>query len=299
MLLIIILHALWAGSVTASKVLLTYTKPIFLTGIRMFISGSLLLLYQYIYKGERFNFQRRELSLYIQLTLIGIYISYIMRFWALGSISATKSMFLYNTAPFLSAIYSYVLFKEKMTTKQWIGLFVGVLGLIPILWTTSPAEQAFGEILFISWPELITFLSVAAYSYSWIVIRKLIRDHNHSPLLVNGVSMFFGGILALITAFFVEGTFPVTSFWPFASLLTFIILLSNILCHNLYGHLLRTYSATFMALAGFLGPPFAAFYGWFLKNEVVTWHFYVSTIIVFFALFLFYKDEMQGMEIDL
>ena len=295
MLLIIILHALWAGSVTASKILLNYTQPIFLTGIRMFIAGAILLLYQYFYDREQFTFKRKDWHLYAQLIFFGIYLSYIMRSWALENMSASKSMFLYNCAPFMSALYSYVLLNEKLTKKQWFGLCVGALGLVPILMTTSAAEKAGGEVFFISLAEIITFLSVAAYSYSWIVMRTLIREKEYSPIMVNGISMFLGGLLALVTAFFVEGPFPVTDFWPFAGLLTGIILVSNILCHNLYGHLLRKYSATFMALASFLGPPFAAVYGWALKNEVITWHFYASSVIVFFALYLFYTElEMQS-----
>lgn len=301
MLLIILLHALWAGSVTCSKILLQYTEPIFLTGIRMFIAGLILLLYQYRYANHEFVLKRKDFFLYAQLIIIGIYISYVLRFWALESITASKSMFLFNCAPFMTSLYSYFLFKEKMTRKQWFGLILGMVGLIPILMSSTRAEQEVGEAFFISWPELATILSVAAYSYSWIIIRTLIRDKSYSPLMVNGISMFAGGLLALITAFFLEGIFPVTDVWPFLGLLTFIIIVSNIICHNLYGHLLRKYSATFLSFAGFLGAPFAAMYGYFLKNEVITWHFYVSGFIVFIALYLFYKDEMlhTGMDIEL
>ncbi len=267
----------------------------------MFIAGILLLIYQYFYAHEHFKFKRSHIPLYAQLIIIGTYASYILRFWALESLTASKSMFLYNCAPFMTSLYSYFFFSEKMTRKQWFGLFLGMVGLIPLLMSSSPAEQTFGEFLFISWPEVATILSVAAYSYSWIVMRTLIRDKSYSPMMVNGISMFAGGLLALITSFFVEGPFPVTNFWPFITLLAFIIIISNIICHNLYGHLLRKYSATFLSFAGFLGAPFAAIYGFFLKNEVITWHFYLSSVIVFVALYLFYKDEMlqTGMEIDL
>ncbi len=302
MLLIIILHALWAGSVTASKILLSYTSPIFLTGIRMLLAGMILLAYQYLYFRDSFTVHKRDIWLYAQLIFFGIYSSYILRFWALESISASKSMFLFNCAPFISSLYSYFFFKEKMTLRQWIGLGIGFIGMIPILLTATSEEQSFGELLFISWPELATIVSVFAYSYGWIIIRTLVREKDYSPSFVNGVSMFIGGFFALITAFFFEGLWPVTDVLPFAGLLAFIIIISNILCHNLYGNLLRKYSTTFLAFTGFLGSPFAAFYGFVLKNEVITWHYYVSSLIVFIGLYLFYKDEMiaqnEGMEFE-
>ena len=80
--------------------------------------------------------------------------------------------------------------------------------------------------------------------------------------------MFIGGVMALITAYFTEGPQEMGDPGAFLSLLILVILISNIICHNLYAHLLRKYSATFLAFAGFLGPLFSAFYGWiFLGRE--------------------------------
>jgi drug/metabolite transporter (DMT)-like permease len=302
MWLIIILHALWASSVTASKFLLAYTTPIFLTGIRMLLAGLILIAYQYFYAHEHFaRIRRNHLWLFTQLIFIGIYVSYILRFWALDSISASKSMFLFNFAPFISSLYAYFFFKEKMTKRQWAGLCIGFIGMIPLLLTTSKTEPCLSELFCISWPEIATIASVFAYSYSWVLIRTLVRDNGYPPAMINGISMFFGGFFALITAFFVEGFFPVTEFWPFAGLLTFIIIISNIICHNLYGHLLRQYSTTFLAFTSFIGSPFAALYGFLLKSEIITWHYYVSSVIVLVGLFLFYKDEIvqEGVELEI
>jgi drug/metabolite transporter (DMT)-like permease len=209
-------------------------------------------------------------------------------------------MFLFNCAPFISSLYSYFFFKERMTRRQWAGLGIGFLGMIPLLLTTTRAESSFGELFFMSWPEVATILSVFSYSYGWIIMRTLVREKNYSPMMVNGISMSIGGFLALITAFIFEGFFPVTALLPFFGLLSFIIIISNIICHNLYGYLLRKYSTTFLAFTSFLGSPFAALYGFVLKSESITWHYYVSSCIVFIGLLLFYKDEIgqQGMELE-
>ncbi len=293
MLLIVVLYALWALSVTTSKELLSYTPPIFLTGSRMFIAGIILLIWQYVYANEHFQFKRKDIWLYLQIVFFGVYSTNILRFWAMESISASKSMFLFNFSPFLSSLYSYFAFNERVSKTQWLGLGIGVVGMIPILMSTSPAEQTAGEFLFLSWAEIATLLSVAAQAYSWIVMRTLVRDMSYSPMMINGLCMTVGGAMALVTAFFVEGAFPVTDPIPFIAMLSFIILISNIICHNLYGFLLRQYTATFLSFAGFMAPLFAAAIGWVTKSEVVTWHFYVSSVVVFIALYLFYKDELR------
>ncbi len=293
MLLIILLYALFASSFSIGKILLGYTQPIFLAGSRMLVGGALLLGYQYFYAHKHFRFQKKDSWYYIQLTLFGIYITYILRFWALRDLSSVKTSFLYNLAPFFSALYSYFFFSEKMTTKQWVGLGIGFIGTIPILLTTSPIEKFIGELYFLSWQEIAVLVSVATHSYSWIIMRKLIRDKSYSPMMVNGISMFAGGLLAIITSFFVEGFFPVTNVVPFASWLMLVVVISNIICYNFYGYLLRTYTVTFLSFAGFLGPMFAALYGWFFLHEIVTWHFYISTVIVLIGLFMFYQDELH------
>jgi drug/metabolite transporter (DMT)-like permease len=72
-----------------------------------------------------------------------------------------------------------------------------------------------------------------------------------------------------------------------------VVIVSNLLCHNLYGHLLRHYTATLLSFAGFLTPIFAALYEWMLRGTIITWHFYASCIIVFIGLYLFYQDELR------
>ena len=294
MILILVLYALFGSSFPISKKLLTYTSPLFLTGIRMFIAGTLLLLYQYFYAHEHFRFRWKNIWYYLQIIIFGIYLTYILRFWGLAQLSPSKTAFLFNMAPFFSSMYSYFVFNEKLTRLQWVGLGIGFMGLIPILISTSPAEQMVGEFSIFSWAELAVLAAVAAHSYSWIVVRKLIKHKNYAATMINGMSMFAGGALALLTSFIVEGTTHIPSEPAFFGWLAIIIVISNIICHNLYGFLLRRYTATFLSFAGFLGPIFAAGYGWLLAGERITWHFYVAGIIVFCGLYLFYHHELKG-----
>lgn len=293
MLLIVILYALWAASVTASKIIIEFSQPIFLTGIRMFVAGTLLLGYQYFFGKHEFEFKRAYIRHYIQIIVLGIYATYILRFWALESVTATKAMFLFNLSPFFSALYSYFFLNEKLSRVQWFGLLLGFVGLIPVLLTTSKGEVAWGEFAFISLQECAIIVSVAMHSYSWIVMKKLVRDRTSSPMMINGICMSIGGLLALITSAYFEGFTPVINPGYFFGVLAFIIIVSNIICHNLYCYLLREYSATLLSFGGLLGPPFAALYGWMLFGESITWHFYVTSCIVGLGLYLFYKDELS------
>lgn len=293
MFLIILLYALFGMSFPLSKIILKIIDPMFYTGIRMVVAGLLLLGYQYFYAHHHFKFQRKNIWLYSQIALFGIYLTYILRFVGLATLTSAKTAFLFNFMPFFSAFYSYFFFKEKLTRQQWIGLLIGFIGFIPILISTSKVEQKLGEFLFISWPECAVLLAVAFQSYSWIIMRKLVKDNAYAPSMINGMTMTIGGIAAFITALIWEGPQEVADPGALASWLILVILVSNIICHNLYGYLLKKYTATFLAFAGFLGPLFSAFYGWLFLSETITWHFYTSALLVFIGLFMFYKHELE------
>jgi len=293
MWLIVLLYALFSSSFVIGKVLLTYTSPIFLCGIRMALGGSILLTYQYFYAHKHFRFKMRHMKYYIQIIVFGFYLAHILRFWSLNNMPSFKACFLMNIAPFFTAFYSYLFFKEKMTYKQWGGLGIGFLGMIPMLLTSSPGESKFGEFAFISWPELSILVSVGIHTYSWIIIRKLIKDKSYSPMMVNGIGMTAGGALALLTSFLMGSFWPVSDFLPFMGLLMLTVIISNIICYNLYGYLLKSYTMTFLSFAGFISPFFGALYGWMFLKETVGWPFYVSTFFVFIGLYLFYQDELN------
>ena len=100
MFLIILLYALFGSSFPISKTLLGFADPIFLTGIRMFTAGSALLIYQYNFAHHKFSFDRKHIFLYLQIVIFGIYLTYILRFWGLASLTNAKTAFLFNVMPF-------------------------------------------------------------------------------------------------------------------------------------------------------------------------------------------------------
>lgn len=112
--------------------------------------------------------------------------------------------------------------------------------------------------------------------------------------MANGWSMLIGGSIALVNSSLVEtwDPLPVTEYAPFLISGLLLIIISNMICYNLYGVLLRHYSATFMSFAGFTTPLFTALFGWFFLGELITWHFYASFAVVLSGLALFHRDEL-------
>lgn len=293
-LLILILNLLFASSFIIGKAVLQFSSPLFFVGFRMVFAGILLLLFNYFFSKKKVHFDKPSLILFGKLSLFHIYLPYVLEYWALQYVSAAKTSLLFNLSPFATAILAYLVFGEKLSHQKLIGLFIGFMGFIPILMEKSLSEVVAGEILYISLPELCIILSVICAMYAWILIQKH-SAQNVSFSLLNGVSMFGGGLLALATSFISEqwSPLPVTDWSNFIYLTLLIVLVANIICYNLYSYLLGKFTATFLSFTGFTIAIFTGLLQFIFFKVPVTPAFYISGVIILVGLSIFYQEELK------
>jgi drug/metabolite transporter (DMT)-like permease len=286
---------IWSTSFTLGKTTLQYCPPLFLTGFRMFLAGILILGFLFIAKRAELKIKKSHILPLLLLGLTSVYLTNAFEFWGLQFLTSAKACFIYSLSPFLSALFSYFQFKEKVTLRKMGGLLIGFVGFFPVLLSRSGSEELLGGISFLSWPELALIAATVTSVYGWVLLRKLGKEDGMSPVVANGYSMAIGGIFAFIHSFFSENwnPTPVTSFVPFLEGVLFMIVISNLICYNLYGWLLKRFTATFLSFAGLLTPLFAAFFGWLVLGETVSWLFFVSVGIISFGLWLVYAEELK------
>lgn len=296
MIFVILLYALFASVFTIAKTGLQYTQPLFFMGSRMLMAGLVMLAFQYFFCRDKFYFKKEHLWSILRLAAFNIYLTNALEFWGLKYLTSSKTCFIYSLSPFVAALFSYWMFKEKMTLKKWIGLLIGFLGFFPILLHQTSLEEQTGRFFLFSWAELSVMMAAVSSVYGWILLKQLVKEHRYSPFMANGLSMLLGGSFALMHSMMVENwnPLPVTQIWPFLECAVLLILISNLICYNLYGFLLKKFSPTFMSFAGFTTSLFSGLFGWLFLGETLSWPFYLSTIIVFLGLLIFYQEEMKN-----
>lgn len=292
---VFLLFALFASVFTVSKIGLEYSQPFFLIGTRMTLAGILLLSYEFYRNGCKIKIDKQSFRRILRLALFNIYITNVLEFWGLKYLTSFKTCFIYSLSPFISALFSYLIFTEKMSVKKWAGLTIGFLGMLPVLLSETSLEEQTGHLFMFSWAELAVIIAAATSVYGWILLSQLIKENGFSPLLANGLSMVIGGCMALIHSGLVEewDPIPVTEFLPFALCAIWLLVVSNLICYNLYGWLLKRFSATFISFSGFTTSMFSAFFGWAFLHESLTWPFMVSSVIILLGLSLFYQEELK------
>ena len=297
MFFVIALYALFASVFTVSKEALLYAKPFFLVGTRMVIAGGAMLVFQYFKDKQALSYKKGTLSGIVLLALFGVYLTNVFEFWGLQYLTSFKTCFIYSLSPFVAALFSYLLFNEVLTKKKWLGLLVGFLGFIPVLVSESTQEDLAGTIWVFSWAELAVIIAAISSVYGWILLKKLAHHEGYSPFVANGYTMLLGGSFALIHSLCAESwdPIPVSNLSIVIECTLFLIVISNCVCYNLYGYLLRKFSATFMSFAGLTTPLFTALFGWLVFGEIATVSFYISYIIVFVGLLIFYQEELKEM----
>ncbi len=292
MFLVILLYALFGFTFTLGKITLAYARPFFIIASRMLVGGAGLLIYLYVNKHIRCKPQMKDWPYYTQVALFGIFLPYSLRAWGLQYMTSTKAAFLFTLMPFFTALFAYFLHKEKLSFRKSMGLLIGFVGMVPTLFTTSSMEEFAGSIAFLSLPELAVLGSVACFGYNLIALQKLVKHRGCPAILANGISMLLGGFLAFNASMLVEPQWIIGDAWTFVGLLALQILISNLICSNLQATLLKHYSPTFLAFAGFLTPICAAIYGRLLLNDELYIHYFISFVLVLIGLIIYYYDEV-------
>lgn len=295
--LVCLLFFIWSSSFVLGKLALTYTTPVFLTSFRMILAGVILTGFLFIKKRSSFKLSKKQ---YLSLAILGffsIFLTNICEYYGLKHLSAAKTCFIYSLSPFFTILLSYIHFKEKLNLQKCLGLLIGFLGFIPVLFLQPGFENLFSLSRFITLADLSVVFAVLFSVYGWILLRLLVKDQEMSPFLVNGISMVLGGFMALIQSFFFDSwhPWPVSDgqFMPFFTVVLAMTVTSNIICYNLYGYMLKKFTATFLSLAGLLSPIFASINSYIFLKEKPSLLIFGSTAVVIFGLWIIYKTEIK------
>lgn len=294
MIPVIILYALLALTFPLSQFALYYTSPLFLIAFRMLLAGAVLLSY-HVFSRKSFFIARKDIWLFVKAAFFYIYLSFIPEFWALQYVSSLKTTIMYSLTPFITAFLEYTLLKKRLNHAKFMGMFIGTVGLIPLLMLPNTHCLPFGKCAYPLLPEVALLVAITAGAYAWFLVKDL-AQRGYSLVLINGITMSLGGFMSLLTHW-VTGPlayFPVTHIGPFLIYTIALILISNVIVYNLYGHLLKSYSITFLAFAGFLSPLFGTFYAWLFFHEHISWQYFISFIFVFVGLAIFYQGEQKN-----
>lgn len=292
---VLLLCALYGSVFVLGKFTLEYAPPLFITGARMLLAAAILLIFQYLFNRRSFSLKKEHLFPIFIIGLTNVYLVNGLEFWGLQYMEAGKACFIYSFSPIATAILSYFWFSEKITHQKFFGLFIGVIGFIPIMIAHSGQEDTSGTFLFFSFAELAILAAAVITAIGWMTVRVMMKHQKASGVMVNSGSMLIGGAMALMHSYFVEAwePLPISNYAEFLPWFLMLTLVSNIISYNLNIWLLKHFTATYLSFAGLSQPFFAALFGWMFLGEVMSNYFWISAFAVSFGLYLYYQVELK------
>lgn len=299
MILIIVLYLVFSAmTFINSKLMLGNPYPFFVGMLRAWFSAVFLLGYSWLIHKKFLQKFSLSKSGWRDLIIFGVLVhGFVMCGFSFGAqyTDPVKICFIFALCPFITAILQYFLHQERLTPKKIAGLCLGFIGLIPIMLDMNHGAYKALPLHLEVLGVVVIFVSTAFFAYGWIVMKRFLKHHSHYPIeLINGISMTIGGAVSCLLfvidsrgALFsisLTNDFPV---WMFA------FAAFSLLTYMLYPHLLKSYSATFIAFAGFLEPVFGMMYGILFWGGTLTFLSALSLVILFCGLYIFYRAELE------
>lgn len=273
---------LWASASAATKFGLMSAQPFILANFRFVIAGVLLLFFAKII-GRNISVSRKDivkLSIYgfLNVTLyLGAFV------YAIKHVSAGIGSLGTATNPLFITVFSAFFLKKQSKSYEWVGL---ILGMIGVLLATYPLLlNSYAD------TEGLIILLVSMLSYSVGTIYYSSQNWEQDRLVINGWQVLLGGVMLLPFTLFTfdssENIFDL-KFWLSVSWLIFPV---SILAVQLWLYLLSI-DPVKASIWLFLCPIFGFIYANILLNEPVSWHTFAGTFIVLIGLFIGQWDNL-------
>lgn len=306
MLAIFVCFMLLASGFFVNKLLLCTLSPSMLSGLRMFVSGIILLVVNHTaYRHGVWARLRDHWQAFAAITVFSNFLPTLCKAYAIKNMTVSKAAFIGSIDPFVTALCAYILFAERLSLKKWIGILCGFAGALLLTTIKSPLEDTLRTFIYFSYPELAALASVVMSRVGWVLVQKKLRSNVFSPVDINGIVMTGGGILAFISIPLLQ-TLGVSDSWSslgaldvkLGLMLAYTIIVGNLIAYTLYAHLLKHNSATLMSLAGFTFPVYVSIFGYVALGETIDATVIKAGVLMLLGVAVFYYDDLARLRLS-
>jgi drug/metabolite transporter (DMT)-like permease len=251
---------IWGLNFSVTKLALAQIPPLPFTAVRFIIAS--LLLWLVLRVAERGLPPSREgMKTLIVLGLVGNTCYQLLFTLGLDRTAATNSALILSTVPTVVAVFAGVLGLERITRRMWLGIGLGMLGVVLVIATRGVGFQM-GTLI----GDLLTVLAVLCWAAYTVGLRRV--PPGVSPLRVTTITTI-AGTPGLILAG-LPGTLRLE--WGAVDLkawagLLYAAVLSLVVAYLLWNRSVKAVGGTRTAIYMCVTPLFAVVGAWLLLGE--------------------------------
>ncbi len=280
-------NLMWSLQFTCIKLTQDQVGPYFTVWAPMLFAVLFLapfVIRDFRKEGKKF----KDILVFGQLALLGAFPAQVLMTWGTQYSLASNSAILTLCLPVITALFAFLILKEKMNKVRWLSFIIAIAGVVLI--STGDIKQLnFGSRYAIG--NLLVFLAIVGNSYYNVGCKRVSATYTEIEMVFYTYVVIVVLLTPLVFYFEPEMFSRIPSFtlqtWTGMALLT---VFHNFLSMVLFFKALKTLDAMQVALSNYLitffGLPIAAIWlGETLNSQAITGGILVlsSTLIITIA----------------
>lgn len=242
---------------------------------RFFLAAVLLWIGLYIFRRDLLKLSLSQVLISCLLGIAGYAVFSTMYFKAIQGVSVAIAAMLLFTFPIFVNVGAYLFLKEELRMKQWISLFLSIVGLVLLLW----GDMTVGKVSSIFW-GLGAALTYAIYVLVSGKVQKEVHPLSSSLYVISAAAvalfLFHRPDLTRLSHFH----------WREFSYILGIATIGTIIPLTLFLSGMQKISSSKASIIVMIEPVTAALAGWFILGEVLALYQILGACVVLCGLVL-------------
>ena len=235
---------------------------ILFAGIRFFLAGILIILFQSIMAGHFIKPEKGAFPSILKLSLAQTMLQYFCFYVGLAHTSGVTGTILSGTSGFFSILLASLLFRyEKLTAPKIIGCVMGLMGVV-VMNLTLKGGTSFHFALN---GEFLVLMSAVSLAVSGILVKKYSARFN--VVMLSGYQFILGGLVMIIVGFALGGRITLVPKFSAYILLLYMAMISAV-AYTLWGILMKYNPVSRVSIFNFMTPLFGVLLSAIFLGEV-------------------------------
>jgi drug/metabolite transporter (DMT)-like permease len=285
-----LLYVLWGSTYLAMRVVVRDMPPYVAGTVRYLVSGPIMLAACAL-MGRKISLNRRDLGRLLVISILLLSTGNIGVLWGEEYVSSGLASLIVALVPiWVVMIEAWVFRAGRMTAKGLIGLAVGIVGLLVLLWPRIASGTHLGQL------ELLGAGILAGASFFWALGSVFSHRFNLTVDVFASAAwqMTLGGLVNGIIAL-TTGQFQKTHWTrPALTGIAYLIVFGSWIGYTAYIYLLEHVPTPKVATYAYVNPIVAVFLGWIILHEQVDAYMLVGTAIIIASVALVNTSRLKG-----
>lgn len=268
---------LWGIAIAPTKWALESIQPFTLLFIRLLFAGGICLLFSFKQLKRSVAHKQVPWKRMSLLSFTGIAGYFMFTSYGISLTSGLHVSIIDAALPLVTILFSAFFLKEKIQLNYWIGIVLGVAGVLLI---TIPSSNVDQEVSLIG--DVLILLSTFLFAFYTVLLKRPKQEQYLSNRVFTTLTLIIGAVILLPFAMaetFYYGS-PKIETWKAGLSVIYLVIGATILAYWFWNRALETVSASVSGLYLNALPLISIIASIVLLNESVTWRIVIGGSLV-------------------